>query len=148
MDVYKVKGYADDLKPYIKTLDEFSLLDQGLSLFEAASGCQVHRDVNQDKCKVLLLGNWRRLNQEDIPVPYLKLSNFLDMLGLTLMTTYTQTRKANGDIQVTKVKNIFGAWRTGRFMPLTDRSWSINTYGLSKVWYRTHCVDLRYGKVT
>ena len=147
VDVYKVKGYADDLKPYIKTLDEFSLLDRGLTLFEAASGCQVHRDVNQDKCKVLLLGNWRRLNQEDIPVPYLRLSEYLDMLGLTLMATFTQTRKANGDILVTKVKNIFGGWRAGRFMPMTDRGWSINTYGLSKVWYRTHCVDLRQSDI-
>ena len=65
------------------------------------------------------------------------------MLGLTLMATYTKTRKANGDILDAKVKNIIGTWRVGRFMPLTERSWSINMYALSKVWYRTHCVDLR-----
>ena len=143
LDNYSVKGYADDLKAYIKTLDEFVLLDNALSLLEASSGCQVHRDINQDKCKVLLLGNWRRLTQADIPVPYLKISSFLDMLGLTLMATYTKTRKANGDVLDSKVKNIIGTWRVGRFMPMTERSWSINMYALSKVWYRTHCVDLR-----
>ena len=125
----------------------FLLLDQALSIFEAASGCQVHRDIDQDKCKAVLLGNWRRLTQEQIPVPYLKISDFLDMLGLTLTATFTQTRKINGDILVSKVKNVIGSWRVGRFMPMTERGWSINTFALSKVWYRTHCVDLRQGDV-
>ena len=28
------EGYADDLKPYIKSMDEFSLLDRGLTLLD------------------------------------------------------------------------------------------------------------------
>ena len=30
-------------------------------------------------------------------------------------------------------------------MPLTSRPWSINTYCLSKLWYKTACLDLRVG---
>ena len=33
-------------------------------------------------------------------------------------------------------------------MPLTLRPWSINTYCLSKLWYRTACLDLRVGDST
>ena len=69
---YKVKGYADDLKAALTTMAEFLLLNMVLTIFEGASGCQVHRDPDQDKCKVLLVGKWRNLEQKDIPVNYLK----------------------------------------------------------------------------
>lgn len=140
---YKVKGYADDLKPVVKSMVEFLLLDAILALFEAASGCQVHRDPQQDKCKILLLGNWKRLQQADIPVEYLKISEFLDMLGLTLKSSFTQTRKVNGEVIQKKYSDTINPWKVGRFMPLVERSWSLNTYALSKVWYKSHCVPLR-----
>ena len=57
-DKFSVKGYADDLKVALKTMAEFLLLDMILSVFEAASGCQVHRDPGQDKCKVLNSSSW------------------------------------------------------------------------------------------
>ena len=126
---------------------EFLLLDMILSVFEAASGCQVHRDPGQDKCKVLLLGNWKHLKQEDIPVNYLRISEFLDMLGVTIMATFTQTRKVNGDKLQKKYSDTVNPWRVGRFMPITERGWSLNTYALSKVWYKSHCVPLRAADV-
>ena len=33
-------------------------------------------------------------------------------------------------------------------MPLILRPWSLNTFCLSKIWYRTACVDLRVGDST
>ena len=143
IEKYTAKGYADDVKACIRSMDEFLLLDFALTIFEAASGCAVHRDVNQDKCKVLLLGNWKRLQQEDIPVRYLKISDCMDMLGLTLMSTFTTTRKANGDIIKKKYSDKVNPWRAGRFMPINERSHSINTYALSRVWYKAHCIPLR-----
>ena len=62
------------------------------------------------------------------------------------MATFTQTQKINGDILVSKVKNVVGSWKVGRFLPMTERGWSINTFALSKVWCYTHCVDLRQGE--
>ena len=104
-DKYTIKGYGDDLKPAIKSMEEFVLVDNIVSVFESASGCQIHRDPTQDKCKVLLLGGWKRLQQADIPVDYIWISDHLDMLGFTLMATYTKTRKANGDAVKTKFKD-------------------------------------------
>ena len=80
-DKYTIKGYADDLKPAITSMAEFVMVDNIVAEFEAASGCAIHRDPTMDKCKVLLLGGWARLRQEDIPVPYIKISDHLDMLG-------------------------------------------------------------------
>ena len=33
-------------------------------------------------------------------------------------------------------------------MPLTQRSWSINTYCMSKVWYKSNVIDLRVADIT
>ena len=55
------------------------------------------------------------------------LSDHLDILGVTLMATWTKTRKANGDALQTKVKNTIQPWKAGKFLPLTSRTWSLNT---------------------
>jgi hypothetical protein len=141
---YKVVGYADDLKPAITSMAEFLMVDSASALFERSSGCKLHRDPASGKCKFLPLGRWRgTLVQEDIPCPYMVLSDHLDMLGVELKATPTQTRKANGDILQSRVKNTIGPWQAGKFMPLTQRPWSINSYALSKVWYKCNCLDLR-----
>ena len=70
-----------------------------MALFEAASGCVLHRDPSTKKCKFLPLAKWRNtLRQEDIPCQYMTLSDHLDMTGVELRATWNQTRKANGDI--------------------------------------------------
>ena len=141
---YKVIGYADDIKPAITTMHEFSLVDKAMNLFEESSGCKLHRDPSTQKCKFLPLGRWRgTLQQNDIPCPYMSLSDHLDMLGVELRATWTQTRKANCDILQDKVDKTVRQWKSGKFMPLTMRAWSMNSYCLPKIWFRSHCVDLR-----
>ena len=94
---YKVIGYADDVKPAITGMDEFILVDKAMALFEKASGCQLHRDPATKKCKFLPLARWRgTLQQEDIPCCYMSISDHLDMIGVELRATWTQTRKHNG----------------------------------------------------
>ena len=141
---YKVIGYADDSKPAITSMEEFVIVDKSLSLFEKASGCKVHRDPANMKCKFLPLGRWRTtLQQSDIPCNYMTLSDHLDMVGVTLMASWAKTRKANGDTLQQRVENTIRPWKGGKFMPVTQRGWSLNSFALSKVWFRTRCVDLR-----
>ena len=79
---YKLIGYADDVKPAITTMQEFSVVDMFMGLFEKASGCQLHRDPASKKCKFLALARWRgTLQQEDIPCSYMSISDHLEMLG-------------------------------------------------------------------
>ena len=96
---YKVIGYADDVKPAITCMEEFLLVDQAMLLFENASGCRLHRDPASQKCKFLPLARWRgTLEQADIPCPYMSIRDHLDMIGVELRATWTQTRKAKCDI--------------------------------------------------
>ena len=141
---FKVLGYADDVKPAITSMVEFLVVDKAMSLFEQASGCRLHRDPASRKCKFLPLARWKgTLQQEDVPCPYMTISDHLDMLGVELRSTWLQTRKANGDISQTRVENTIRQWKAGKFMMLSMRSWSLNQYCLSKIWFRTHSVDLR-----
>ena len=141
---FKLIGYADDTKPAITTMEEFTTVDHSLALFERASGCKVHRDPLNKKCKFLPLGRWRTsLKQEDIPCDYMTLSDHLDMVGVTLMASWVKTRKENGDTLQSKVKNTVNPWKAGKFLPITQRGWSLNSYALAKVWFRAKSVDLR-----
>ena len=147
---YKVVSYADDLKPAVTSMEEVILVDKASGLFESASGCRLHRDPNSKKCKLLPLGKWRKsLKQTDLPLScqYLNLSDHLDMVGVELRATWTQTRKINGDTVQDKVSKVIGSWRSGKFMPLTMRPTSINSYLLSKVWFRCCFVDLRVADI-
>ena len=142
--IYKVIGYADDAKPAITSMEEFTTVDNSLALFERASDCRVHRDPANMKCKFLPLGRWfTTLQQEDIPCNYMTISDHLDMVGVTLMASWSKTRKANGDALQLRVENTIRPWKGGKFMPITQRGWTINSYTQSKIWFRTRCVDLR-----
>ena len=125
-------------------MNEFSVVDAGSSLFESASGCKLHRDPSSGKVKFLPLGRWKgTLTREDLPVNYIVLSEHLDMVGVKLMGNFQKTRKVNCDELQTKVQNITGAWRGGKFMSLTDRPHSLNTYCLPKIWFRCSSINLR-----
>ena len=148
---FKVISYADDLKPAITSMEEFSLVNTASAMFEAASGCRLHRNPSSNKCKFLPLGKWRRtLKQEDLPpsCQYMRLSDHLDMVGVELWATWSQTRKANGDMVQKRMSTTINAWKAGKFMPLVLRPWSINCFALSKVWFKCGSVNLRAADIS
>ena len=146
---YIVRGYADDVKPSVANMSEFELVDKAASLFERSSGCVLHRDPTLGKFKVLPLGRWRQtLQQEDIRFPYLQLCSSLSMVGVELTASWQSTRKLNNDEIQERVQSRLASWKSGTFLPLICRPFSINTYCLSKVWFRTSCVDLRVLDIT
>ena len=85
------------------------------------------------------------MTQNDIPLPYLKISPFLDMLGVRLSDKFVTTRSFNGEDIIEIVKSKINAWKSGKFVPFTSRPWSINHFALSKIWFRTSSIDLRAG---
>ena len=146
---YKLISYADDVKPAVTNMEEFTLIDNAIALFERASGCKLHRDPASKKCKFIPLASWKgTLRQEDIPCPYMTLTDALDMVGVELRATWPQTRKANGDALQSRIIKKTNLWKGGKFMPLSMRGGSINTYCLSTVWFKTHSVDLRVMDIT
>ena len=120
-----------------------------MSSFERSSGCKMHRDPASDKCKFLPLGGWRNtLQQEDVPFPFFRISEHLDMLGVTLKATFTDTRGANGDELVNIMRHTVGPWRAGRHMELNMRPHLINSTACSKMYHRCTTVGIRVGDIT
>ena len=75
------------------------------------------------------------------------LSDHLEMVGCELRSTWTQSRKANGDILQKRVDSTIKPWKAGKFMDISQRGFSINSYCISKVMFRCHTVDLRAGDI-
>ena len=124
-------------------MQEFTIVDTALYLFENASGCKVHRDPNNMKCKFLALGRWRNtLQQTDIPCNYMTLSDHSDMVGVTLMASWAKTRKVNGEAIQKQIENTIRPWKSGKSMPVTQRGWTLNSFALSKIWFRTMAFTL------
>ena len=149
--LYKVVAYADDVKPAITMMKEFFLVDEACVLLEKAAGVKLHRDPTTEKVKFLPLGRWQgTLTQEDLPrqVQYITISDHLNFVGVELRATFVKTRQANGDQLVARVKDTIGPWKGGKFMPLTMRPHSANTFALSKVWYRCSSINLRVSDST
>ena len=140
---YKVIGYVDDVKPSITSMNEFRIVDAGSALFEKASGCVLHRDPLSGKVKFLPLGRWKGvLQQEDLPVKYINISEHLDMIGVELTSSASNTRKINGDRLQEKIKAIIGPWKGGKFMPLVKRPYSVNSFCVSKICFKPAAINL------
>ena len=69
------------------------------------------------------------------------------MVGLQLKATWTQTRKVNCDKVQQRVNTTISGWKAGKFMPLVLRPWSVNSYVLSKVWFKCGSVDMRMADI-
>ena len=109
---YKVLGYLDDLKPAITSMAEFFLVDRACRLFEESSGCRMHRDPNSNKCKILALGRWKgTLQQEDIPLPYLKLTIHLDYLGVRFRAAASDGTREHSSQKKFGLAESFMTWR-------------------------------------
>ena len=82
---FRLLGYIDDLKIAITSMWGFIVVDKNIRLFEDASVCKLYRAPSAGKVKFLLLGRWRGvLQQEDIPVRYIKISKHLYMFSVKL----------------------------------------------------------------
>ena len=108
---FKLMAYADDVKPAITSMAEFILVDNACRLMERASGVKLHPDPASGKVKFLALSRWKgTLQQEDLTNQCIRLSDHLDFVGVELRASYTQTRKVNGDLLQSRVKNTVGPW--------------------------------------
>ena len=80
-----------------------------------------------------------------MPVKYVVLADHLDMIGVKLTASYQNTRKINGDDMTSKIQAKISSWKSGRFMQLINRPYSINLYCLSKVLFKCSSLSLRSG---
>ena len=136
-------GYVDDLNPVITKVEEFDILNSYLILFERASGCKFHRDPSSQKCKITPLGDWKMwLNQVTVPLPFLLVSDCLEILGVKIFDSWSKTRHTAGNELKQKIKSIRNTWRRGRFYDFLLRPHVVNTYLFSNIWHKASSINL------
>ena len=136
-------GYVDDLNPVITKVEEFSICNSYLILFESASGCKFHRDPSSQKCKITPLGEWKMwLNQSTVPLPFLLVSDNLELLGVKIFESWPKTRQTAGMELKQKIKSIRDTWRGGRFYDFLLRPHVVNTYLFSNIWHKASSINL------
>ena len=144
--VVKVVGFVDDACPVVTSEEEFTIVDQCLQLFEACSGCKFHRNPSTQKCKITLYGSWKRkYNQNNIPLPFLQITNHVEILGILLYESWRTSQRENGSKILKKVKLVADKWKGGRFYDFLLRPYIVNTYLFSNIWYSAGVIDLQLG---
>ena len=139
----KTIDYVDDLNPIVTNVEEFQIVDSCLVLFEKASGCEFHRDPNSQKCKVTPFGKWKQwLTQENVPLPFLLVTETLEILGVKIFESYSDTRRDFGSKMVEKIEAISNKWKGGRFYDFLLRPHVVNTYLFSNVWHKGSVIEL------
>ena len=104
---YKMFSYADDIKPGVTDMEEVKLCIRECDKLEGASGIILHRIPEAGKIKLLPLGKWKRtLEQQHIPFNFVKISDFLDCVGVKLYANYNDTRKYNAEALIEKVRTM------------------------------------------
>ena len=130
--MFKLVAYADDVKPAITSMAEFSLVDRACTLLERASGVKLHRNPDSGKVKFLALGRWRgTLVQEDLPHQYVRLSDHLDFIGVELRSTFTQTL---GTYCRQESRTLWDPGRLGTSCPSQPTAMPCPRCGSSAVW--------------
>ena len=139
----KTMNYVDDLNPIVTKVEEFKTVDSCLVLFEKASGCEFHRDPNSQKCKVTPFGKWKQwLTQDNVPLPFLLVTETLEILGVKIFESYSDTRRDFGSKMVEKIETISNIWKGGRFYDFLLRPHVVNTYLFSNVWHKGSVIEL------
>lgn len=94
-----------------------------------------------------MLGSWKNWSKNKTPLKYLTISEHLDILGVKIFANFIKTRAKNGEILIKKFNDLINTWKSGKFMPLLDRQTSINTYALSKIWYKAASINFKIGDI-
>ena len=136
-------GFVDDIKAILRTLDEFKILDQIISLFEKSSGSRLHRDPATRKCQLLALGRWSNWKQSNSPLDYMSVVQELNILGVKMTRSSVTSRNVNGEELVKRVRDTINGFKAGRFLPLVSKPWTANCYVMSKISYRSSAYSLR-----
>ena len=103
-------GYVEDLNPVITKEEEFEVCNAYL-LLQIPSRPTISEVQNNPIRK-----EW--LTQNTVPLPFLLVSDHLEILGVKIYEPWSKTRRAAGEELRSRIKSIRDKWRRGRFLLL------------------------------
>ena len=128
---HRIKLFADDLKVFIKDLDEIDSIYDVISKFESISGISMHRDPLREKCQAIPFGEHR----EHLDWPkWVTVKNKIKVVG-AVFSNDESFDKLNSDLDA--LHKSYGVMGT-----IFQKAYYVNTYLFSKIWYLAQCFKL------
>ena len=127
---HKYKLFADDLKLFLKNVNELTVVYDVICKFESISGLEMHRDPTRDKCQALPFGSHR--NYQLWP-DWVSVKNKIKIVG-GMFSNDEPFEKINTEL-VSKcfydaLHKAYGIRGT-----IFQKTYYVNTYLFSKIWF-------------
>ena len=129
---HKIKMFADDLKGFIKSLDEITAIEKIIEKFEKISGVILHRDPAREKCQALPFGKHKEFKNWDY-WPWITKKETIKVVG-ALFSNKENIDTINMNLAV---KNFYMELQKsyGIRGTIFQKAYLVNTYMFSKLWY-------------
>ena len=136
---HKILQYADDTTICVTTYGSIKEVFNVLKVFEEAAGAR----INKDKTEGLWIGSWK--NFEPTILNYTAginwTSKHVKFLGIYVGNNQDYLNQLNTDATIEDIKTNLKFWR-GKYLSKKGIVRVINTYVLSKLWYKTEVINL------
>ena len=134
---HKVKMFADDLKLFIKDLNEIENIYDRICKFEKISGLKMHRDPSRDKCQALPFGRHRAFKEWPV---WVSVKNNMKVVGAYFSNNECMDKLNTENVSKAfyfALQKAFGVRGT-----IFQKAYFVNTYLFSKIWYLSQCFKL------
>ena len=134
---HKIKMFADDLKAFIKDLDEVDAIYDVICNFENVSGLMMHRDPRRDKCQALPFGSHKA--NKDWP-EWVSVKSKMKVVGAIFSNNECIDKLNSGLVS----KSFYNCLQKSYGIKGTifQKAYFVNTFLFSKLWYTAQCFKL------
>merc|ERR1711954_92473 len=86
------------------------------------------------------LGAWK--GRTTWPLPWLQVEESLRIFGIIMTPSFSDMVELNWSNQYEKFRATLFSWATRSLTTLSERAEILNTFGLSRVWYRAQILPI------
>ena len=135
---HKLKGFADDLKLFLKDLNEIEVSYNIINDFEKISGLKMHRDPKREKCQALPFGKHREYKNWP---EWITVKNEIKVVGIHFSNIEGNYELLNSKLVAQNFYNGLQCW-LGTRGTIFQKVYIVNTFLFSKLWYTAQVVKL------
>lgn len=138
-EVFKLRGFADDLKLILRNANEIFQIEKIIFDFEKVSGTQLHRDTSLKKCNILCFGNHRKF--KDWPF-WVNETDKMKVIGAFLMNDSKENLEKENSLMVKNkfTTKIYENW--GLKGTILQKVYFVNTFCMSRLTYLSHAFKI------
>ena len=129
-------AYVDDVQIISEHIQDQTKADEIFKKYESISGIILSRE----KTKIMGIGAWTHRNHW--PLKWQTSVNSIKAFGITYMPTIDDTTKESWKKCSQNINSCINSWKSRRIDTLSQRTFILKTYALSKMWYLAQVLPL------